>query len=111
MSIKIKVALAVALPLTLVAVSACGSESEPASARATPGKVESLEGERLDTAAKKVAESGLPFSLRDSTGAGRIIDASRLEKYRVCFVRHAEKIDGLDLYVAPLTEKCPKSIG
>ncbi|MEV2210451.1 hypothetical protein AB0H86_02835 [Streptomyces sp. NPDC050997] len=111
MSIKLKAALVLALPLTLVTVSACGSESGHVSTRATPGKVENLEGERLDTAAKKVAESELPFSLRDSTGAGRIIDASRLEKYRVCFVRQAEKIDGLDLYVAPLTEKCPKSIG
>ncbi|MEV6289146.1 hypothetical protein AB0M41_01650 [Streptomyces sp. NPDC051896] len=65
------------------------------------------EGEDLLTTMKKVADSGKGFSLKDATSLDRYIYPAEAKAFVTCFQVAEPKMQAVDIYAAPKTEKCP----
>ncbi|MEV6052334.1 hypothetical protein [Streptomyces sp. NPDC052107] len=65
------------------------------------------DGENLLTTMKKVADNGKGFSLKDATSLDRYIYPAEAKAFVTCFQVADPKMQAVDIYASPKTEKCP----
>ncbi|MFD0338821.1 hypothetical protein ACFVH0_08980 [Streptomyces sp. NPDC127117] len=63
------------------------------------------------TVMKETADAGKGFSLKDATSLGRYIYEGRVQHYSACFEKEVPEFRAVDIYVVPVTERCPARPG
>lgn len=70
-----------------------------------------LGGRGLIAVMKETADAGKGFSLKDATNLGRYIYHGQADRYLACFEEEVPKMQAVDIYAVPATEKCPDRLG